>query len=550
MPVKAVAILQARTSSSRLPSKALLPIAGYPSVVLSALRAANSGIPVLVATSTDASDDPLCSELARYHCSFVRGPLQDVLARFADAVRSLPDDTPIVRLTGDNTFPDGKLVDELVDVFIHSKLDYMDSSSPQNGLPYGLSAEVFRATSLHQANNSAINAYDREHVTPWIQRNCASGLFVPSDIRNLDFSYLRCTIDDKEDYERILRIFEGVDNPLQIEWQELMCRLNHLSGEPRFRIPHRVIGNQVHSEMTLGTAQLGMQYGIANWTGKPNEQQASQIVRRAIAHGVTTLDTARAYEDSEFVLGRSLGGAWRSRAEVITKLDLPATLSESAPASVVRAAVKASVHRSCEALQTQRLPTLLLHSWAHRRAWHEAAWKQLMELRDEGVIGKLGASVYEPWEAQAAFEDLDVLHLQIPYNILDWRWQSAGIDQIARGRPDVIVHARSALLQGVLALPPDRWPKEEGFDSIHCVQRLEEFAANFQRESIIDLCFAYVRSQSWICSVVVGCETEEQLDHNLEIFCKEKLSEKCCDQLKDAFSGVPASLLNPSNWRI
>jgi hypothetical protein len=64
---------------------------------------------------------------------------------------------------------------------------------------------------------------------------------------------------------------------------------------------HRVIG-----EMTLGTAQLGMDYGVANRTGKPPREIATAIVRAAIAHGVTVLDTARAYGDSEEVLRAAL----------------------------------------------------------------------------------------------------------------------------------------------------------------------------------------------------------------------------------------------------
>lgn len=550
MAMNALVILQARTTSTRLPSKALLPIAGYPSAALAALRAANSGIPVIVATSTDASDDQLCKELVTRNCTVTRGSLEDVLARFADAVKSLPDDAVIVRLTGDNVIPDGGFVTELVEAFEQSKLDYLDSASPQNRLPHGLSGEAFRARSLRKANQAAVEVYDREHVTPWIQRHMSSGVFVSEFVRNLDFSHLRCTIDDREDYERILQIFEGEKNPVSIGWQELLLRLTKLPGEPRFRIPYRLAGDRICGEMTLGTAQLGMKYGIVNRTGKPCEEEAIQIVRRAVAHGVTALDTARAYGESEHVLGRALTGAWNSRAEVITKLDLPATLAASATALEASAAAEACVRRSCEELKTSRLATLLLHSWAHRRAWNGAVWDRLLELRAAGVIGRLGASVYEPGEAQAALEDPDVQHLQIPFSVLDWRWHASNIDKLACSRPEVTIHARSALLQGILGQRLDGWPKLDSFDAAACFGRLEEFSSAFQRESIIDLCFAYVRSQPWISSVVVGCETVEQLDQNLALFCKPKLSQEQCQQLLQAFSEIPPLVLNPAKWRI
>jgi spore coat polysaccharide biosynthesis protein SpsF len=438
----------------------------------------------------------------------------------------------------------------LVNAFLHSNLDYLGGSSPQNHLPYGLGGEVFRVRLLRQANEDSTDAYDREHVTPWIKRHGLCGIFVPEYVRALDFSHLRCTMDDREDYERILQIFAGVNNPLEINWQDLMCRLSSLPEGPRYRIPYRVIGNRILGQMTLGTAQLGMRYGIVNRTGKPFEAQAIQIVRRAVAHGVTALDTARGYGNSERVLGRALSGAWYSRAEVITKLALSSTLSASASDSEVSAAVDASVRCSCEELQTPKLSTLLLHTWAHRRAWNGAVWRRLLELRNQGVIGILGASVYEPCEAQAALDDADVLHLQIPFNVLDWRWHADGIDQLVLRRPDVIVHARSTLLQGILAHPPERWPKMDGFDPTAWVCRLQELASDFHRDSIIDLCFTYVRSQSWISSVVVGCETQEQLDHNLELFCKTTLSQECCYQLQQAFSEIPAPLLNPAKWSV
>jgi spore coat polysaccharide biosynthesis protein SpsF len=80
-------------------------------------------------------------------------------------------------------------------------------------------------------------------------------------------------------------------------------RLAALPDEPRFRIPYRVVSGRAVGQMTLGTAQLGLEYGVANRTGKPNRETAAGMVRDAIAHGVTTLDTARAYGDAEEVLG-------------------------------------------------------------------------------------------------------------------------------------------------------------------------------------------------------------------------------------------------------
>src|SRR4051812_23817156 len=112
----AVIILQARSTSSRLPGKALLPVAGYPSAVLAALRAGNRGLPVIAASSRDSSDDVLIQAFHRHSVQTFRGPLHDVLARYCLAVTDMMDDTIVVRITGDNVVPDGDFVRELIEV--------------------------------------------------------------------------------------------------------------------------------------------------------------------------------------------------------------------------------------------------------------------------------------------------------------------------------------------------------------------------------------------------------------------------------------------------
>src|SRR5580698_4958206 len=105
--------MQARTSSSRLPAKALLPITGYPSAVLATLRAANQHHETIFATSDDASDDELVRQANHAGLTVCRGPLHDVLGRYNLASAGLPEDCCLIRLTADNVVPDGQFVAEL-----------------------------------------------------------------------------------------------------------------------------------------------------------------------------------------------------------------------------------------------------------------------------------------------------------------------------------------------------------------------------------------------------------------------------------------------------
>jgi spore coat polysaccharide biosynthesis protein SpsF len=546
--MKPVVILQARTTSSRLPGKALLPVAGYPCAVLAALRAANRGHRVIVATSADPSDDALAEALNSAGVEAFRGPLDDVLARYNLAASELPSGTVIIRFTGDNVLPDGGFAEELSRALIESGSDYLCTSSPQSRLPYGLGGAAFTVDVLRSAHANATSAYDREHVGPWIARNCRASIYSPRHLGDRDYSHLRCTIDDAEDYQRIQHLFDGVNDPLRAGWIELTQKLNSLPGEPQFRVPYNVVDNRVCSTMTLGTAQLGMDYGAVNHTGKPCRSLAIEIVRKAIAHGVTMLDTARAYGDSEQILQEALSGAWRSRAEVITKLDPLARLCPDESEERVTRAVEASVSDSCHALGTDQLSVLLLHRWDHHDAWHGAAWKALLKLRDSGKITRLGASVYRPEHALAALEDPAVQHLQLPINLLDSRWQACGIERALTYRRDVVVHARSVFLQGILLHPAGAWPGSQNYDAQQYAAKIQDLVRSFGRESVSDLCIAYVRSQTWINSLVLGCETIAQLEENLNLFRLPTLTSDQCEEINRSFTNVPEDMINPSKW--
>ncbi len=541
--------MQARTSSKRLPGKALLPVVGYPSSVLAALRAANRGHEFLVATSCEPSDDLLTQTLRDHGCNVFRGPLENVLERYYLATKDLSCDSVIVRLTGDNLLPDGAFVSELLSAFTQCGVDYLSTGSIETRLPYGLSGEVFTVEALRKAHFAATSDHDREHVGPWMIRNCHTRSYSPFSLDS-DYSHLRCTIDNEEDYQRIANLFAGVAEPVSISWMKLVQKLNSLPGEPEFRVPSRIINGHVYSAMTLGTVQLGMKYGIVNRAGKPRLDDAIAIVRNAVAHGVTTLDTARCYGDSEQVIGQALSGAWASRAEVITKLDTLDDLPPDATASEVYKAVDRSVEFSCEALRTNRLSTLLLHRWSHHDAWSGAAWHRLITLRDQGIIGKLGVSIYETAEALAAAQDPDIQHIQLPFNVLDSRWKTKGVDRELASRPDLIVHTRSVFLQGLLLHPARHWPTVDSFDVLTCIAKLRDLSREFRRNSVADLCLAYVRSQTWVTSAVLGCETMAQLEQNLKLFRTLPLTSEQCEELESSIAPVPAQLLNPAKWKM
>lgn len=540
-------VIQSRLSSARLPAKAVLPVVGMPSVVLCALRAANLGAEVVVATSSDSSDDIIAETVSAYGIRCVRGPLDDVLGRYEMATRDLGPGSIVVRLTADNLFPDGEFVAEIAETLLKKDLEYLGTNSPLDGLPYGLSAEAFWVEGLRTAFQNADSAYDREHVTPWIRRNLKGEIFRPSKITG-NLAHLRCTLDTFDDYLRLIKVFDGVPKPLEISWYELCERLSNLSGGPINRVPYLVKNGRIQSSLTLGTAQLGMKYGIANQTGQPSTEEAKALIRQAISHGVTTIDTARAYGEAETRVGTALSGGSFEQVQVITKLDPLADLGPTVPNKDIRRAVDASVFRSCRELCLQQLPVLMLHRWPHRHDFQEIIWQRLLELKSERVIGQLGASVQTPTEALEALAEPEIHYIQLPYNILDWRWREEGVDKAALKREDVIIHVRSVLLQGILTAKPEIWPKVSDVNAAEWYDRIQDLVRSLGRKSAADLCFAYVRSQKWIDSMVVGMENLQQLQQNIELINNAPLTDQEAEWVESKLGRVSENLLNPAKW--
>ena len=301
------------------------------------------------------------------------------------------------------------------------------------------------------------------------------------------------------------------------------------------------------AELVLGSVQIGVAYGATNKTGKPSHRAALRLVSRAVESGITKFDTARAYGDSEDRLGEALDT--RKGIRAITKLSPLNELGSDTSRKDARAAVEASVAASLAALRRDKLDCLLLHRASHMTAFGGAIWDRLIEFLEEGTLLSLGVSVQSPQEAMEALAHSDVRHLQLPFNLLDWRWRGAGIIDLIHAREGMTVHARSIFLQGILAADdPSVWPPIDGINPAELVDLLSELARRFERKNVADLCVAYARGQSWIDGVVVGMETEDQLDDNLRLFMRPPLSPQDCLEIARCVPFVPAALLDPAQW--
>ena len=163
---RVVGIVQARTQSTRLPRKVLLPIERKPLLqhVIERISAARTLDQVIIATSNEKADDAI-EELARaLGTTVVRGSESDVLDRYYIGAMEAHADI-VVRITGDCPLHDSQVIDEVVEHFKKTKVDYL--LQPRN-YPEGLDTEVFTFAALERSWKEAKLPSEREHVTPYI----------------------------------------------------------------------------------------------------------------------------------------------------------------------------------------------------------------------------------------------------------------------------------------------------------------------------------------------------------------------------------------------
>ncbi|MFI4935463.1 MAG: cytidylyltransferase domain-containing protein [Caulobacterales bacterium] len=206
-----LAILQARLSSTRLPGKVLKPLAGAPMIVRQIERVLRSRRidRLVVATSSEASDDELTRVVEGAGVPVHRGELNDVLARFVGALDAFGPADHVVRLTGDCPLADPEVIDATIGHVLAAGVDYGSNTPAHRTYPKGLDVEVMTAAALRAAAARASAGEEREHVT-W-------GLYHHPELYSLSFlsqaaeeGDVRWTVDFADDYAFVAAVYEGL----------------------------------------------------------------------------------------------------------------------------------------------------------------------------------------------------------------------------------------------------------------------------------------------------------------------------------------------------
>jgi spore coat polysaccharide biosynthesis protein SpsF len=205
-----ICISQARTGSTRLPGKVMLPVLGRPllSWHLTRLRRAKAIDQVVVATTVLPQDDTIVELCRGLAIPVFRGSEDDVLSRYLGAA-AMARAATIVRVTSDCPLIDPTVIDELVEAYRARRpaLDY--ASLDRADFPRGLDAEVFSRAALEEAGRNANAAAEREHVTPYLYR--PGGRFRCFTLANgAKAGHLRWCVDEAADFELVRRMIEAL----------------------------------------------------------------------------------------------------------------------------------------------------------------------------------------------------------------------------------------------------------------------------------------------------------------------------------------------------
>lgn len=183
------------------------------------------------------------------------------------------------------------------------------------------------------------------------------------------------------------------------------------------------------SKITLGTAQLGMNYGIANINGKPNHTTSYEILKYAWENGINTFDTAPTYGNSEEIIGSFILSRIKNNIEnlvIITKLTA-ININKNLTFDYLYTYIKEQVIQSLKNLKIDKISIYLIHRATDIFIKNGLIIDCLNQLKKEGLINQIGVSIYNPNEAEEALKFKEVTVIQVPINIFDHRLINTGL---------------------------------------------------------------------------------------------------------------------------
>lgn len=284
-------------------------------------------------------------------------------------------------------------------------------------------------------------------------------------------------------------------------------------------------------KIALGTVQFGLDYGVANPTGKPTREEAFAILNLACKEGIDTLDTAYSYGESEEIIGEFI-------AKSANKFNIISKMPDSESVEVDK-----YFRQTLNRLKQHKIYGYLVHRFDHLIA-DKRLWNKLESLERRGLVSKIGVSLYKREELDYLLDnDIHFDVLQVPYNIFDQRFEGYFPTLATKG---IEVYVRSVFLQGLFFLGMERITKR--FQSAkNNMEKLHQISGDY-KIPIYSLCLGFVLLNQFIDKVIIGVNSKEQLKQNIT-------SLNYLDKVKNIYNLIKSlevwdeELILPYNWR-
>ena len=210
--MKIGAIIQARTASTRLPGKVLKELPYNSGItcleqVIRRVKKSKKLNDIIIATTKEKEDNEIIDIAKKEDIKYFRGSKENVLSRYYFAAKENNTDL-IVRITSDCPCIDVDITDLTIDDHINKMADYTTNSLVRT-YPHGLDVEVFNFNTLEKAYKNATKDYEKEHVTPYINRNPQKfKINIVKAPKELYAPDIRITLDTEEDYALLCAVYD------------------------------------------------------------------------------------------------------------------------------------------------------------------------------------------------------------------------------------------------------------------------------------------------------------------------------------------------------
>ena len=278
-------------------------------------------------------------------------------------------------------------------------------------------------------------------------------------------------------------------------------------------------------KIALGTVQFGLDYGINNTIGQTKSYEVSKILKRCKEVGIVHIDTAAAYGTAENAIGEVIQSEGLSSSfQITTKYKGDGTNNLSL-----------STQESLQKLRVEKLHCQMFHSYQD--------FKNTEDFLKPESVDKIGVSVYTNEELLDTIKNSQIRVVQCPFNLLDNHSVRGESLQMAKER-GVEIQVRSAFLQGLFFMDRDSLPLAL-LDLRSTLEELDRIC--FENEiAMSHLALGYCLSKDYIDKVVIGVDSLEQLNINIEAI-KTSLPKFILEEI-DKLMVSNQKLLNPTNW--